>query len=234
MTIPVAFVHGSMISVLVFVLICVVIIVSFLAAVGHSTLTQTESVHAVSIGIVLITVYLSLIIGIVESGLLERNFIPLGPAFLMTTVLVAMAVGFTSVGKAIANRVPLACLVGFQGFRLPLECVLHDWFRSGTIPESMTWSGSNWDIVTGLLACSACAFVQKRAWLAWTVNIVGIVLLLNVARVAVMSSPVPFGWQLDPPLELILHLPYALIVPICVGGAALGHVLLTRRLAGNR
>ena len=45
-----------------------------------------------------------------------------------------------------------------------------------------------------------------------------------------MSSPVPFGWQVDPPLELILFLPYAFIVPICVGGAALGHTLLTRKL----
>ena len=94
----------------------------------------------------------------------------------------------------------------------------------------MTWTGSNWDIVSGILACLLCAFVDNRNWLAWIVNIVGIVLLINVGRVAVMSSPVPFGWQVDPPLELILYLPYAYIVPICVGGAALGHVLLTRKL----
>jgi hypothetical protein len=126
--------------------------------------------------------------------------------------------------------VSLAWLVGFQGFRLPLELVLHDWYASGTIPETMTWSGSNWDILSGIFALLSCFFVNDRRWLAWVFNIVGIILLLNVGRVAIMSSPVPFGWQVDPPLELILFLPYAFIVPICVGGAALGHTLLTRKL----
>jgi hypothetical protein len=94
----------------------------------------------------------------------------------------------------------------------------------------MTWHGSNWDILSGILACILCLFVNKRQWLAWFFNVTGIILLLNVGRVAVMSSPVPFGWKVDPPLELILFLPYAYIVPVCVGGAALGHTLLTRKL----
>ncbi len=54
--------------------------------------------------------------------------------------------------------------------------------------------------------------------------------LMNVARTAILSSPVPFGWQVEPPLELILYMPYVFIVPVSVGVAALGHVLLTRRL----
>jgi hypothetical protein len=61
-------------------------------------------------------------------------------------------------------------------------------------------------------------------------NLVGIVLLVNVARVALLSSPVPFGWGVEPPLVLALHLPYALIGPVCVSGALLGHVVLTRAL----
>jgi hypothetical protein len=133
-------------------------------------------------------------------------------------------------GHRIAYQTPIAWLVFFQAFRLPLELVLHDWYTSGIIPETMTWTGSNWDIASGVFACLVCAFVGKRLWLAWLFNIVGIVLLLNVGRVALLSSPVPFGWDVEPKLELILHLPHAYIVPLCVGGAALGHVLLSRRL----
>ena len=36
--------------------------------------------------------------------------------------------------------------------------------------------------------------------------------------------------DLEPPLLLALHLPYMLIGPVCVGGALLGHIVLTRRL----
>ncbi len=40
------------------------------------------------------------------------------------------------------------------------------------------------------------------------------------------SSPLP----VEPPLVLAFHLPNALIVPVCVGGALFGHVALTRAL----
>lgn len=63
---------------------------------------------------------------------------------------------------------------------------------------------------------------------AWTVNLLGIDLLIDVGRVAIMSSPVPFGWNVEPPLLLAAYLPYALIVPVCVGGALAGHVLPSR------
>jgi hypothetical protein len=175
-----------------------------------------------------------LIAAIVLSGLFQRYFIPYGPLFIAGTIALAIGVGFSKIGTTIAMSVPVGFLVGFQGFRLPLEWVLHEWYLSGTVPETMTWSGSNWDVVSGSIACITCAFVNKRLWLAWLFNFVGIALLVNVARVAIMSSPVPFGWSVEPPLELIAYLPYAYIVPICVGGAALGHVLLTRRLLAMR
>ena len=179
---------------------------------------------------VCLLLYCFVIGGIVYSGLFERAFLPFGPMFLVGTVALAMAAAFTPLGLRIAKSTPIAWLVFFQAFRLPLELVLHDWYTSGIIPETMTWTGSNWDIASGVFACLVCAFVGKRLWLAWLFNIVGIVLLLNVGRVALLSSPVPFGWDVEPKLELILHLPHAFIVPLCVGGAALGHVLLTLRL----
>lgn len=231
MTLSFAFVAGSLPSQIVFFAICIAILLCFVVAVGRTAPPRGSNSFALMIRLsTVIGVYCLLIAAIVCSGVFSRAFIPFGPLFLVGTVSVATAVGFTRLGVNIAKGLPLAWLVGFQSFRLPLELVLHDWYRSGTIPETMTWTGSNWDIVSGILACLLCAFVDNRNWLAWIVNIVGIVLLINVGRVAVMSSPVPFGWQVDPPLELILYLPYAYIVPICVGGAALGHVLLTRKL----
>ncbi len=229
-----AFVHGSTTSLCVFVAICLAILICFVGA-AHIARKRCSQSGIMTWWLVAgIAIYISLIAAIVLSGLFQRAFIPYGPIFLVGTVAIAIGVGCSRLGKMIAMCVPLPLLVGFQGFRLPLEWVLHEWFLMGTIPETMTWSGSNWDILSGLFACIACTLVSKRPWLAWVFNVVGIVLLLNVARVAIMSSPVPFGWQVEPPLELIAYLPYAYIVPICVGGAALGHVLLTRRLLAMR
>jgi hypothetical protein len=94
----------------------------------------------------------------------------------------------------------------------------------------MTWSGRNWDIVSGVLALVAAPFCRRSRAIAWIANGVGLALLANVMRVAVLSSPVPFGWPVVAKLELIFHVPYALIIPVCIGGAMIGHIALTRAL----
>jgi hypothetical protein len=85
-------------------------------------------------------------------------------------------------------------------------------------------------MISGIVALVTFSFVGKYRGLAWFANIVGLVLLINVMRVALMSAPVPFGWHIDPPLLVAFHLPYALIGPVCVGGALIGHIVLTRAL----
>ena len=225
-----AFQQGSASSVVAFVAICLAILTSFLLAVWMTTTPRRQAVRVVAVLASGMALYGLTIAGIVVSGIFETAFVPFGPLFLVVTIAIAISIGFSRPGIRIAAGIPLAWLVGFQSFRLPLEIVLHDWYLTGTIPESMTWSGSNWDIISGIVALAVCPFVSRWRALAWIANVVGIVLLVNVVRVAILSSPVPFGWDLEPKLELIAYLPYAFIVPICVGGAALEHVLLTRRL----
>ncbi|MCC6507853.1 MAG: hypothetical protein IT423_02010 [Pirellulaceae bacterium] len=230
MTFFLAFAPGSAASLFVFVIVCAAVLFALVWAAQVAKPPGARSTKdSIRLAVTLV-VYCGLIAAIVLSGVFQRAFIPYGPLFIFSTTALAIWVGFTKLGTSIAMGIPLGYLVAFQGFRLPLEWVLHEWFLSGTVPETMTWSGLNWDVITGLLACLSCALVGNRLWLAWLFNLVGIALLVNVARVAIMSSPVPFGWRVDPPLELIVYLPYAYIVPICVGGAALGHVMLTRRL----
>lgn len=152
------------------------------------------------------------------------------PFFFGSIFAVSLGVALSPLGGRLAARLPLAALVGFQAFRLPPELVLHEWAAQGTIPESMTWTGQNWDILSGAVALAAAPFASRHRALAWVANVVGGVLLLNVIRVAVLSSPLPFAWDVQPKLLLALHLPYMLIGPVCVGGALAGHVVLTRAL----
>lgn len=167
---------------------------------------------------------------IVERGLLEALPLRGLPFFFGAIFVVSAYAGLSAIGRRVARTIPLAALVGFQAFRLPLELVLHRWAEQGVIPTTMTWTGQNWDIISGAVALVAAPFANRRRGIAWTANLIGAALLLNVIRVAVLSSPLPFGWDVQPKLLLALHLPYALIGPVCVGGALAGHLVLTRAL----
>jgi hypothetical protein len=166
----------------------------------------------------------------VASGVIAARPMPHLPVFFALNNLAALALALSPVGGWLSRGLPLSALVGFQAFRLPLEIVLHDWARQGTIPVTMTWEGSNFDYVSGLVAIVAAPLATRSRAAAWIANAVGFALLANVARVAILSSPLPFAWQVTPPLELAAHLPYALIVPVAIGGALAGHVVLTRAL----
>jgi hypothetical protein len=152
------------------------------------------------------------------------------PFFFGPILVVWVGLALSPVGRCLATTVPLAALVVFQAFRLPLELVLHSWVAQGTIPQTMTWLGQNWDIISGGTALVCAPLASRFRVAARLANIVGFALLLNVMRVAILSSPVPFGWGVQPPLLLAFHLPYALIGPVCVGGALFGHLVLTRAL----
>ena len=168
---------------------------------------------------------------IVASGALAAAPMPRIPLFFAAINLAAVAAALSPVGRWLAAGLPLAALVAFQGFRLPLELVLHSWALQGTIPETMTWTGSNYDIVSGIVAIAAAPFASRSRATAWAANIVGLTLLVNVGRVAMLSSPLPFAWpDVSPPLQLVLYLPYAWIGPVCVAGALAGHIVLTRAL----
>ncbi len=177
-----------------------------------------------------LALWLGLLGGLVASG--RMTSLPLNglPIFFGSIVVLCVGLGLSPVGARLATGVPLAALVGFQAFRLPLELVLHEWATQGTIPETMTWTGQNWDIVSGVVALACAPLASRYRVAARLANIVGFALLINVMRVAILSSPGPFGWGQQPPLLLALHLPYALIGPVCVGGALFGHIVLTRRL----
>lgn len=167
---------------------------------------------------------------IVASGTLAAAPMPWVLLFFLGNNIIALLLAFSPFGEKLARRLPLAALVGFQAFRLPLELILHEWAEQQVIPETMTWTGANFDIISGIVALIAAPLASRFKPAGWIANVVGFFLLLNVARVAVMSSPLPFAWDVTPPLQLAFFLPYAWIIPFCVGGALAGHVILTRAL----
>jgi len=178
-------------------------------------------------------IYLALILltgGLAVSGLMRQYMIPMAPGLMAILLLGGIVFTASGAGGELSRSLSLSMLIGFQIFRLPLELILHHWAEIGTIPTTMTWTGSNWDVAAGILALIAFSFVGKHLWLAWTVQIICFCLLLNVLRVVILSSPFPFSWDLENPLQLILHFPYVLIAPLFVLPAWTVHLLTFRKL----
>jgi hypothetical protein len=230
-----SFTPATLPSVLAFLAIVAAVLTLFLVAVAHVFRGESHCRGQIVMRTAaVVMLWLGLLSALVGSGRLER--LPLNglPVFFGGAIVPVIGVGISSFGGRLATGLPLAALVGFQAFRLPLELVLHQWAEHGTIPKAMTWTGQNWDILSGAIALLAAPLATRNRGAAWTANVIGAVLLLNVIRVVVLSSPVPFGWNVRPPLMLAFHLPYALIAPVCVGGAILGHIVLTRALLRRR
>ncbi len=159
------------------------------------------------------------------------------PPMLMRVVLVcaAFVIGFSlsRAGKGAALTLSPSLLVGFQGFRLPLELLLHQLARRGALPVEMTFSGYNFDIVTGAtalllwLAIRTSRPVPRWVFLAW--NTMGLALLATVVTIAVMSTPEPFG-VFEPENRIVAYAPWIWLPTFLVQLALLGHLLFYRQL----
>jgi len=177
-----AFVSASPASLGVFVTILAVVSAAIVGAIGRAH----QSAKAAAIAAGGLALWLAGIAMLVHSGrmaTLPINGLPLifGPVLLFSTAL-----GLSAVGRRVAATLPLALLVGFQAFRLPLELVLHSWARQGTIPETMTWTGQNWDIVSGALALIAAPCATRFPAIVRITNIVGLASILHIVRVAIL------------------------------------------------
>lgn len=152
------------------------------------------------------------------------------PQLFMALILAtALAFSFSSRGSRIADVVPVWLLVGFQGFRLPLEWVLHQWGSVGTAPPQMTWSGQNFDVITGVLALAFIPLMRRERQWGWVPTVVGLGLLLNIGRIVATSLPGPLQ-RFEDPLLLPLRFPHVWIGSVCVAAALGAHVLAIRAL----
>jgi len=224
---------ASAASLLAFLVICAGVVATFVGGVWMSARRESVSPMGRTLAVAIGTlVWLTAILLVVQSGWLQSDQRHL-LLFAGAMNAVSLGVALSPVGRWL-SLLPLSALVAFQVFRLPLELVLHSWVGQGVIPPTMTWSGRNWDIISGVVALILAPVCRRSVAWAWIANAVGLVFLANVMRVAVLSSPVTFGWPVEPKLELIYHIPYALIIPVCIGGALIGHIALTRALVRGR
>jgi hypothetical protein len=148
-------------------------------------------------------------------------------------VLLSARIASGSYGRRLATGLPLWLLVGIQGFRLPLEVAMHEMYERGIMPPQMSYSGRNFDVVTGATAFLVAALLWtgragRRTALVW--NVTGLALLLNVMVVAILSTP-PIAFFDERPLNFwIAYPPFVWLPAVLVLAALAGHLLIFRAL----
>jgi hypothetical protein len=165
-----------------------------------------------------------------KSGvLLQFTGIPPISFMLVSGVALTLFLGLSKVGLRIAS-LPLGWLIGFQSFRIGVEILIHASSGLGLAPPQMTWSGMNFDIVTGVTALFLAPLANRlprAVLLGW--NMMGLGLLVWVVMVAIVSFPTPFQ-LLHPDNTWVARFPYVWLPSILVTAAMLGHVVLFRKL----
>jgi hypothetical protein len=163
-----------------------------------------------------------------------RLVLALGPP-----LLTLLALTFSRRIAPLLAALPPAWPVAAQTFRIPVEIVLWRLAVAGVIPELLSFTGRNVDILVGLTApVVAYACFVRRAWPArvavWW-NWAGIVILLNVVVHAQLSAPTPWRlFETDPPTTFIADWPYVWLPDFLVPLAWLLHAVSLRQLRSWR
>lgn len=170
------------------------------------------------------------------TGLLSDADAPFPPMGVMILLVLALSIrgGLGPLGTHMVADVPLVWLVGLQMFRLPLELVMHHAATVGIMPNALSYTGYNFDIVTGigavLLFTALKAGVKVPAVVIWIWNLIGIYCLVAITIIAIATSPMVHALGTDPSNlnTWVLYFPYVWLPVVLVTIAIISHIVITR------
>jgi hypothetical protein len=185
-----------------------------------------------------VSIWMGLIALAAVSGVLARFELRPPPMVLWFVVVLgtALAAALSPFGKRMAAGLPFAALVGFQAFRLPLELVMHRAANDGLMPSVMSFSGYNFDILSGVGAAFVAPLIALRKaprWLIVAWNALGSTLLFAIALIAMLASPVVRAFGDDQLNVWVTRFPYCWMA-VMVAAALFGHVLVAKKLLAER
>lgn len=179
--------------------------------------------------------------GLALAGVFARQSpLPGAMAVIVLVVAASLGLGLSPFGGQIARAVSLPALIGLQAFRLPLELVMHRASDLGIMPVQLTYTGLNFDIVTGSLALpvavAASKWPERARSLVAVWNLIGLACLVMILFIAVAASPLVhrFGTGPGQVNTWILYFPYVWLPCVMVVIALTSHIWVTRRLLADK
>lgn len=204
----------------------------------HKNTREKTNVIFVSLSIWLI-IQLCLMLTNVYNDDLEAMPPKIMPFGIFPPLLLVIGLFFTTKGKTFIDSLPLKNLTYLHVVRIPVELVLYWLFLYKAIPEQMTFTGQNFDILAGMSAPFVAYFgftknkIGRRTILIW--NIVCLGLLVNIVGSALLSTPSPFQqFAFDQPNIAIINFPYSWLATFIVPIVLFCHLASIRQLTKNQ
>lgn len=170
--------------------------------------------------------------GLAASGLLDHWSPPRMPLVFLAAIAFLVWAARQPWTERLGD-LPLQVLVGFQSFRILVELGLHTAVSQGLAHPTMTWTGTNADIIPGITALALFPFaprINRRVLQTWNVVMAGVLVFTVVT--ALLAAPTPLRLiPGDPANTFIASFPFVWLPAVLVTSAWLGHVVLFRRLS---
>lgn len=156
--------------------------------------------------------------------------------FLLGPVVIFVGLSFaTEAGRSFAKGLDEKWLTLLHAIRIPVEILLYYVYVDGLIPELMTYSGYNFDILSGLTAPIVYYLVfhknrgRKNLLLVW--NVLCLVLLLIILTIAVLSAQTPIQMlAFDQPNVGVTYFPFVWLPAVIVPIVLYSHLTMIGRL----
>ena len=113
---------------------------------------------------------------------------------------------------------------------------MHEMSDRGVMPSVMSYSGRNFDIVTGATAIGLAIAIRVGVGgrrLTWTWNVLGAALLVNVVVVAILATPMVRYFGPSQRNVWITYPPYVWLPSVMVLAAMAGHLIEFRALRSS-
>lgn len=166
------------------------------------------------------------------------QFPPPALPLIFIPLIATMIICFKNSFLQMLQNVKLSSLVLFQSFRFLAEIYIYLMILEGLMPEIMTFTGRNFDILVPLLAVPlffilrSAKFSQRiKTKLVYIFNYGGILILTNTIVTAILTMPTPAQvFKVEPPLVVPALFSAYLLPAFMVSLAYALHVLCLRKL----
>ncbi|MDZ4751758.1 MAG: hypothetical protein SGI87_09105 [Flavobacteriales bacterium] len=190
--------------------------------------------HTLLLGVLFWMIFLSVLA--INNYFIDRKATPPHVAI---PVFISLGIILISFGlprfRRTLDSISLESLTWLHVVRIPVEISLYWLFLEKQVPESMTFSGINFDILSGITAPIVVwayfkrEIIGSKILLLW--NVLSLALLFIIVIRAFGAAPSPIQkWDFEQPNYAVLHFPFIWLPGVIVPLVFWSHLIAIRRL----
>ena len=172
------------------------------------------------------------------SGFYSPNLNQIPPRFLLSVLppILAIIILFnTKKTLTIIDSIDGYNLTILNVVRIPVEIGLYLLFLDSKVPEIMTFSGLNFDILAGISAPIIAIYGFRKNILSSKIifiwNLISVSLLTSIVTLAFLSAPFPFQQlSFDQPNVAVFEFPFNWLPSFIVPAVLFTHIAILRKL----